>query len=218
MAEARGDSLRVAQSYSLLARCEFQSGEFEAARFLLEESRLRYHRAGARWGLATSANMVGELARATGDLETAEASYSEAAERFDACGSGDGVFARLNLGLTLAERGKPGRSLRQLDQVGQELKKGGRTAVLTALHVIRLFPLGSLGRWRRVANELDEAEEALKVAGMIDVDLAQFAVYAAALCDDKGRPKLARRIWKIAHDQWTAMGRDELAAEAAAHL
>jgi tetratricopeptide (TPR) repeat protein len=217
-AEGAGDSLRVADCYSMLARCHFQSGEVVKAAFLLEEARFRFQRLGARWGLATIANTRGELARSTGKLQEAEVAYQEAAVRFDSCGSGDGVFSRLNVGLTLAERGKPGRALNIFKSVEGELRDSGRVSVVAALHTIRLFPLAALGRWRRLAEELTKAENTIAKAGMVDIDLGRFAVEAAKLCDKAGRTELSRRVWTIARDQWRALGREALESEAQSHL
>jgi hypothetical protein len=149
-----------------------------------------------------------------GDLSGAEAACQEAGRRFDSCGSGWGVFSRLNLGLARAEADKHVEALQTWSQVRTELAGAGQRGVSTALHVFHLASLASLNRWAEFEQELDHAETALAQTGMVDLDIALFARRAALACESSGKAELAGRAWVIAHGQWLAMGRVEEAAEA----
>ena len=216
--EAAGDAHTVARAYDQLARCTWQSGDPATAEFLLTEARLRYERMGARWGLASVLNTLGDLKRARGDLGGAEAAYGESAERYEACGSGDAVFPRLNVAVTLAERRQARLALRGLDEVEDALADSGRAGILAAVHAIRLFPLASLGLWDRFDREQWEAARLLSHTGLVDLDVARFTQLAGEACASVGEVDRAHRVFVLARDQWTAMGRFDAAAEVEALL
>jgi eukaryotic-like serine/threonine-protein kinase len=216
--EAAGDPHTIAQAYDQLARCTWQSGDPDTAEFLLGEARRRYERMGARWGLATALNTLGDLKRARGDLGAAEAAYVDAAERYEACGSGDAVIPRLNVAVTLAERGQSKLALRGLDEVAVALANSGRAGILATVHAIRLFPLASLGMWDRFDREHWEAARQLGHTGLVDLDVARFTQLAGQACLAAGEVDRARRVLVLARDQWTAMGRFDEAAAAESAL
>jgi tetratricopeptide (TPR) repeat protein len=212
--EAVGDAITVGRGYTMLAQAYLQGGDPEQAQRYAQEARTRYEQVGSRSGLASIWNTTGEVRRAMGDLSGAEAAYQEAGRRFDSCGSGWGVFSRLNLGLARAEADQHVEALQTWSQVRTELAGAGQRGVSTALHVFHLASLASLNRWAEFEQELDHAETALAQTGMVDLDIALFARRAALACESSGKAELAGRAWVIAHGQWLAMDRVEEAAEA----
>jgi tetratricopeptide (TPR) repeat protein len=216
--EAIGRPHTVAQAYGMLARVAWQQGDVDLATFYLDEARLRYEALGARWGLATTVNALGEVRRLAGDLAGAEASYREAVERYEACGSGDAVFARMNLGITQAERGHFAAAEQQLRAVEKELERSGRSAMLGPVRVAILFPLASLERWQEFDWFLPQAEHALKSSGMVDLDLARLTRMTAETCDAMGEDSRGARLWALSLRQWQALGRPKEAAEARSAL
>ena len=216
--EAAGSPHTVAQAYSMLARVAWQQGDLDRALFYLDEARLRFEALGARWGLATTVHTLGEVRRVTGELAAAEAAYREAVGRYEACGSGDAVFARLNLGLTQAERGHFDAAEEQLRAVERELERSGRTAMLGAVRALLLFPLASLERWQEFDWFLPQAEHGLKTSGLVDLDLARHTRMTAEACDAMGEDSRGARVWRISLAQWQALGRPKESAEARAAL
>lgn len=216
--EATGSSHTVAQAYGILARVAWQRGAMEQAHFFMEEARVRYEALGARGGLAGIVNSLGEIRRVAGDLAGAEAAYREAAERYDACGSGDAVFARMNLGVTQAERGHFDQAEAQLRGVEKELERAGHTAMLAAVRTVVLFPLASLGRWQEFDWFLPQAEHGLKASGMVDLDLARITRMTAETCDAMGEDSRGHRVWRLSLAQWRALGRHQEVAEVEAAL
>jgi eukaryotic-like serine/threonine-protein kinase len=212
--EAIGSSHTVAQAYGMLARVAWQEGHLDQAQFFLDEARIRYEALGARWGLATTTNTLGELRRVSGDLAGAEAAYREAVERYESCGSGDAVFARMNLGVTQAERGHFPAAEAQLLAVEKELERSGRTAMLGAVRAVLLFPLASQARWQEFDWFLPQAEHGLKTSGIVDLDLARLTRMTAETCDAMGEDSRGARLWRLSLAQWEALGRDHEAAEA----
>ncbi len=212
-AEAAGAPHTVASGYSQLARCTWQAGDLDKAEFLLAEARIRHERMGSRWGLASTTNTLGELRRARGDFKGAEAAYREAAERYDACGSGDAVFARMNVAVTLLERSQPKRALKQLDEVAGELRSSGRAGMTAAVHALRLLPLAALRRWDDYDREVQAAEVWLSQTGVVDIDIARFTKRAGDACLAADEIDRGRRALNLARDQWTAMGRLDVAEE-----
>jgi len=208
-AEEGGDSAEVAQGYQILSRCLLLQGKPEEAAFTLEEARLRFERVGARWGVATALNSLGEIAREQGDAERAERAYRDAANRYAAIGSGDGVYPRANLGLLLVELGRWREALDVLLPLRQEVAAQRRGTMEAAVAVSLLAPLAAQGRWDEVDLFVLRGAALLEETGFVEPDLARKASLAGDLALEGGQEERARAAWEIARDQWAALGRDE---------
>ncbi len=213
--EAAGTPSAVAAGYRGLSRVALQTDDPERARFYLEEARIRFEALGARGGAASCAITLGEILRVTGDLAGAELAYREAAERLEACGSGDMFFARLNLAMTVAERGRYEPSLQQLRVLEKELVRFGRAGMLGALRAAMLLPLAGLARWDELDETFAKADEGLMISGVVDLDIARMTRLAARLCGEQGQLERSQQLWGLSWEQWRALGRTDDAREAA---
>jgi tetratricopeptide (TPR) repeat protein len=199
----------------MLARVKWQQGQFQEALFLNHEAKLRYERYGVRSGLAKVANTQGEILRTLGDFEGAEEAYRESVRRYESSGSRS-TYPRLNLAITLAERGAFEEALEGMNSVLQEVEKRD-IGVVCAVRAIRLYPMSMLHCWSEIEQELDDLTEPLLAGAFTDSDVARFCQKAAGICAEQGCVASALRLWRIALRQWTALERDA-EREEVAHL
>jgi tetratricopeptide (TPR) repeat protein len=203
--EALGDGLGVGHSYQMMSRVSVYLGELERARFELEECRLRFERAGARWGAATALNTMGEIARLRGDFGESEARYRESLALYDATGSGDAVYPRLNLALLLVERDRSAEAGPVVQRALAELEQQGRDAMEAAARVILLPCCARGGDWPGFDANLQRVEEVLAATGFVDPDIARMAVAGGDAAKEAGEEERAERAWEIGRRQKEAL-------------
>ena len=208
-AEAGGDSAMVAQAYQILSRCSLVRGQMDEASFFLSEAHLRFRRAGARWGVATALNSMGEIARERGELRDAEAHYRDAADRYAAIGSGDAVYPNINLGLLLVEQERWDDALDILRPLGETVARQKRGPMQAAVSVALLPCLAQVGDFEAFDQEAARAAELLSETGFVDADIARKATQAGAAATAAGEADRARVAFAIARDQWTGLGKGD---------
>lgn len=206
-AEEGADSVEVAQGYQILSRCLLLRGQLTEAAFLLEEARLRFERAGARWGVATAINSLGEIAREQGEAVAAERHYRDAANRYVAIGAGDQIYPRINLGLLLVEQARWMEALEILLPLRVEVSRQRRGSMEAAISVAVLPPLAAMGRWDEFDLFVLRGRSLLLETGFVEPDLARKASLAGDVAREEGELARAEVAWRIALDQWGALGR-----------
>ena len=208
-AEECADSAEVAQGYQILSRCMLLRGKLDEAAFLLNEARLRFERAGARWGVATAINSLGEIAREQGQALLAERTYRDAAQRYEAIGAGDVVYPRINLGLLLVEQERWSEALDILLPLRLTVAQERRGTMEAAVAIALLAPLAASGRWGEFDILVLRAHALLLETGFVEPDLARKAGQAGRVAAAVGQPARARAAWDIALEQWRALDRPE---------
>jgi len=203
---ASGAGGSTAQAWLMLGRASLGDGNVERARFELDEAALRFERAGDRWGAAEICNMHGELHRRAGDLAAADRSYRQAADLFDAIGSGDAVYAHVNRGLVLFERGEAAHAIAVLRRCRRVVDARGMDSLGAAVRVILLAARASSGKWEGWDELLAEAEQALARTGFAEEDIARAARRGAAACLEAGFGDRAARLGAIGEAQEAALG------------
>ena len=206
-AEEQGDSAEVAHGYQILSRCVLLQGRREEAAFLIEEARVRFERAGARWGVATTLNSQGEIARESGEAQRAERAYREAAARYKEIGSKDAVFPNVNLGLLLVDQRRWRDALDILLPLRAELGRQRRRAMEAAASIALLAPLAAFGRWEEFDQEFSLATRLLAETGFMEPDLASKAELGGRIAAEHGAQERAARAYGVARVQWMGLGR-----------
>ena len=217
-AESWGDTLGVARGYTMMARARWQAGDLEPADFYISEAAIRYDRIGSMRGLAEIWNTRGELARSRGDLDAAEVAYQEANAHYESCGSADAVFCKLNLGSTYVNGGKFTEARAILDGIETSLTGSGHVNIMLVTQLVRVNCFINDNDWERVEADLDSLAPQFDEIGLYDTDIASSARLSGLACEAKGRLDLAHKAWSLVHNQLTALGRTEEAAEAAEKL
>ena len=143
--DAAEDVFGVGRCEYALARAALANGEHADARSALTHARGALASAGARAAMAACDNLTGDLRLAEGDLMGAERAYRDALRVWESLGAGNAAYARLNLGLTLAE-------VRRYDEARPFLNEA-----LLRFDRQRMFPLAALARACLMAAAAAEA-------------------------------------------------------------
>ena len=132
--DAVGDQFGVGRCEYALARAALQATDPAGARVALGHARRALAVAGARAAMAACDNLMGDIRLVEGDLMGAERDYRNALRVWDSLGAGNASYARLNLGITLAEA-------RRYDEARPQLADA-----LLRFDRQRMFPLAALAR------------------------------------------------------------------------
>ena len=174
--------------------------------------------AGSRSGIARSLNNIGELARISGDLDTAEDAYRKALGHLEALDSGVTVYVQLNLGLVLLEREEFARAAGMCQRVVETCREQGRKTILVTAELALLASEVGLGRWDGWQGRLERATALLNETGYVDVDVPRTAERAGDLAGRTGKPAEARSAYELALTQWRALENEEKAREVSARI
>jgi len=173
---------------------------------------------GNRVAIANACTSLGQIARETGDLETAEHEYERALGMYLALGSANAAIARLNLALVRIARARWSEAREVLVAARRDLARAGWKGLYACAHVLAATCDAGLGDWASWDADLQVAEELLEAWDAKAPDLARAATQAAELATAAGERARARRAWRIALREWTALGDAAAAARAASEL
>ena len=211
--EQGGDRTTATQCLQGLGRVARRRGAHDEAATLY----LRAYRAaqslGNRLGMAVCLNSLGDIERFQGRVEAAEASYSQAMALYDAIDSGESVFPRVNLGLSLLRRGRYAEAEPVLEAGRAIFEHTGRRGMLGFVHTALMACAGGLGDWQRFEHHCAEATEQLRAFSLIDPDVAWPAQTAGELASAASQHLLASSAYAIAQAQWRALNKPDKLAE-----
>ena len=151
-----------------------------------------------------------------GKYEEAEQAYLEAVRRYDSAGSSS-TYPKLNLAITLAERGCHQEALEGMSAVLHKVEKLD-LGIVSAVRAIRLYPLASLNLWADVSADVERVYKPLLDGAFTDFDVARFTQKAAQCCLDNGRKAEAIKLFELALNQWESLERKEEIEEVRALL
>ena len=203
---AAGDRLQVARCRMGRAMSTKQTGDFETALALAQESMQVYEEQGSRVGLADAWHNVGELERLRGNLGAAERSYREALAFYEAVGSADTAYAELNLGITLIEVGELHAAAPLLLRAMRTSERLGRRFVVAGCQLFLLTIDAHRADWAAFEAHLDAAVRLLEELGVVEIDMARGLERASRAAAAGGRPDLADRAARLATAHWHALG------------
>ena len=208
----------VADLLMLLGDTRHLQGNLEEAERHLRDAFQVYGAIGWRRGLLLAGIRRGDVARATGDLPAATQLYREALEAGERIGSGDAVFAELNLALVQLELGEHREAHDLLQRARRKLEDQGRTPLVGAVHAFLLPCLAGIGDWPGWDRHLAAAAEGLAGSGFVDRDVATQTAAGGDLAEQAGEPERARAAWALARDVWLRLEVPDEAARLAARL
>jgi tetratricopeptide (TPR) repeat protein len=156
-----------------------------------------------------------EVLRLGGQHREAEEKYAAALAILLEIGSGKWVLPRMNLGLSLSERGAHREAEAHLRAVLHAMRDAGRTTYDFVLRVMLLPCTAARRDWETWEQDYHAAAELLHGNALSDPDVARAAGRAAAGCRTAGHFDRAARCWEIALAQWQALARPVEVARAA---
>jgi tetratricopeptide (TPR) repeat protein len=209
-----GDSLYRGRSEIGLADIHRREGRLDAAEEWARSGLGHVRDAQNRHAIATALNGIGDIGRLRGKLEYAEAHYREALRLLEELDSDDGVYVRMNLALTLLDRGEFSEATGVLHDAERALLSAGRGFYRVFVHAA-LLPCEAaardVGGWNARERDL---RATLNESGLVDDDLGRCLVHAAEQALAAGWPERARSAWRLAAAQWKRLGRVEAARHA----
>jgi len=188
---------------------ELQAGHPERALVWLDKALAAAVQDGAALSEASTLNCLGDAARALGRLGEAERAYQAAIELYATVGSNGVMATRLNQAIVCLLRKEADRAAPLLQRVMDHYRHVGQAPLLVIALAADAVRAALAGDPVTARTRLDAATRT--VPGFVDVDLA--GVYVLLARGSRG--DLSRDAWRAAAAQWTALGRDEAAAEAA---
>ncbi len=212
-----GDGWRVGLTLARLAGVHSRRGDLDLAESVHRQCLDQFEPAGVLIQTGHCHNSLGDLARKRGDLEAARASYARALADFEAIDSGSAHLVRLNLGLTLlAQR----RTLEAADFIRPTIA----VYEATGRRLLAVFACGAMLVCDAAAADFDAWDRHINaVAAFLadqhaaERDLAWSFQAAADLMATLDISR-ARVAWRLAADQWRAVGHPDHADALLARL
>ncbi len=206
LAQSVGDVTISTHCYQGLGRVARRQGAFERATELYRYAHAAARSLGNQLGMAVCLNSLGDIARFRADTQEAEASYRQAMVLYDAIGSAEGIFPRLNLGLSLLGRLEFAQAQPVFEAGRLHFEHTGRQGMLGFVHVALMASAAGLGRWEHFDHHIGRAQMCFETASLVDPDIARPAQMAAEQALAQARPHRARRALELAAAQWSALG------------
>jgi tetratricopeptide (TPR) repeat protein len=204
--EALGDVRGQADALQGLAAAAAAGGDHEAAEAWGRAAIPLFEQAGARFGLASAQNSLGDALRARCELGQAEEAYRQAESLLRRLGSPEAHVPRINLGFVLLSRGRYPQARAQLEPVLGSMVRLGRRGMEGALHAALLPCVADAGDLVAFRAHLDAAFERLEASGLVDPDIAEVAELGAELAFAAGAVELGVDALELAREQWRQLG------------
>ncbi len=215
---AAGNRRREMRCQQLLGRIELHAGRLDEAGACFQRGLRMCEESGYRQDRAHFLNLLGEVARYSGDLAGAERRYAGALEGFEAIGSGDAAIAEANLAVVVLEQGRYDRARQLLDRSLVRFEQEGLKHFMGLLHALLLPCCAAAGSWGSWQHHFDEAVGLLEETGYVEPDGARAARLAAAIAAEAGQPERARDALGFAASQLRLLGREDELSEVEAQL
>ncbi|MBK9367418.1 MAG: AAA family ATPase [Deltaproteobacteria bacterium] len=207
---ARAASYRYGLAVSLRgeAVARWGLGELDEAKRLVRGAEALMTLVGRRDGVALCHNTLGDILRAGGEREQAEAAYGDALRVLESIRSPEAIMPRLNLALLYVDQGDLVRARPLVEGVRAQAASRGRTGVLAAAHLLLMSMAVLEGDAEAVEAQYDRAVALLAESQLTGPDVAHTAQLAGdrAYAQDRARLRaMAPRLWEIALVQRVAL-------------
>jgi tetratricopeptide (TPR) repeat protein len=211
--EARGDVGGAAAALRARGDLLELRGDDQGAERALREALTRFQSFGARRLESYCANSLGEVARRRGRLAEAEHWYRASAALLRREVNNKDLIPTLNLGLVLIEQGLTREAEPLVRACVAHYQRLGSRPLAAASRSALLPILAAEGAWDELDQQLKAVELAVAGGGLFEPDVGLAARLAGEAALHRGQLRRAQRLLQLAHDQYLAVGRDELATE-----
>jgi len=198
-------TLRISQG-----KVEVAAGNLEEARRTLELARELAVKLGVRNRIGQVYNVLGDVARYSGDLYQAERHYRDAHEVWSSMAERNADVAALNQGLVQFELERFAASHETLVRVLQSSEESGRPVLAKYTRATMLPSLAGLNAWDHWDAQWPEIAE-LVSGQLVDLDIGRAAHVAARLAYDAGEFARGDQAWRLSISQYRSAERSEVA-------
>ncbi|MCB9668553.1 MAG: protein kinase [Alphaproteobacteria bacterium] len=171
----------------------------------------KFDAVGARFGIASTRNLLGDVFRSGGRLEAASAEYQAAEEGLLALGSPEVQVPALNLALLDLERARWASGRKRLEAVLVAMEDTKRRGFVGLVQVGLAWACAGAGAWALSRQHLEAGRACLVETGLFDTDIALAAERAGKLAGDANERSLQRDLADLAGSQWRGLGKPERA-------
>jgi serine/threonine protein kinase/tetratricopeptide (TPR) repeat protein len=208
LANLGGDRVGAGYAWLGLASLSLARGKTADGFAALEQARAAFTEVRHRYGLASSEDLSGELARHAGELDVAVLHYRAAIDQWRQLGTeGAALYADTSLLFVEIERGRGERVAHELERCARTAAGFGDRSLLATIRLAQLTIDALAGNERAWDEHLVEAATILAETRLVSVDLARIAGQAALAATRRGWESRADDLWSLAWGQWTVLGR-----------
>lgn len=172
------------------------------------EARELYQLVGNRYGQAATANFHGEIARNLGLYEKAEQHYLDAVRTLETIGTRSTIVPRLNLALTMVQRGAYGSAEPLLLALTLENREGSHAVVCYANYAL-LVCYADDDDWNAWDKTFAHASKEQPQSGRTDQDLADLAERSGDIASSAKQLERAKTAYELALEHWLALDRKQ---------
>jgi tetratricopeptide (TPR) repeat protein len=210
LANTGGDRVGAGDAWLGLANLSIAKGTVDDARIALEQARAAFREVGHRYGLASAEEVAGEIARLSGDADTAVGHYHAALEQWRLLGTeGASLYPDVSLLLVDLERGRVERVASELERCARTAATLGDRGLHATIRLAQLVADAVSGHETEWDGHLVDAATTLAETRIVSVDIARLAGQAALAAARRGWVERADDLWSLAWGQWQVLGRSE---------
>ncbi|HHO51982.1 MAG TPA: hypothetical protein ENK18_14140 [Deltaproteobacteria bacterium] len=210
LARSHGDEVGAGDAWVGLGGIALCQGDLDEATRSAARARDAYRAVRHRWGLATTSEMFGEIARHRRSWDEATHCYRTSAEIWRALGTESAaLYADFNMTLVEVERGDADRVGHQLEQLSARAHSFGNRSLWATIRLAQLVSDakdGDEGAWDRHHKD---ASDALLDTQFLSPDVALTAELAGRAAKSVDWLERSRDALELAIAQWMRLGREE---------
>ncbi|MEZ4318787.1 MAG: protein kinase [Myxococcota bacterium] len=195
-----------------MLQLQHRRGDLDATMLWLERCRTYAQPLGLQWVLANCANIEGEVARASGDGESASLAYREAAERYRAIESPDFAFPLLNLGILDVDADRFEGAVQRMQPLILHCSRRPNALVEGYVNMVLMVAHAGTGDREAAVTALNRLVSYVGQSSLVDPDVAMMAERTAILMRQAGWEAEAGRAVRLADSQFRSSGRPADAA------
>ena len=187
----------------------YQASRLDMARQHFQQALRCYETAGNRWGVASTLNSLGEVARSAGEDRAAEEHYRQALETYRAMNNVGAVYPEINLGLLFLDRQQWAEARELLENCMANLERRRRRSLTAYVHIALMPCVAALDDYAAWDWHLTVGTELIVETGYVQSDIADMAARARHAALASGHKDRAFLAWQLAASQWRELGREE---------
>jgi eukaryotic-like serine/threonine-protein kinase len=188
------------------ATLELQRGQFKMAEDRLIRSTNSFLRLQLFKLAIEGINMLGDVYRRRGQIDKAQSRYSQAIQEMEQLGHPHAALPLMNLAIISMERRQYKEARTLAEQAIPRLVAAGLKTSQVAGQLLCIPDLALFGSWSEAEARLKLAEDMLAESGYVDADVALLAEHAARALQNSPHANEARRLWRLAMQQWQTLG------------
>ncbi len=196
-----GDPYGEAQAYNAIGDATRQSGDFDSAHKACLAALDRYRDLENIAGIADCLNDLAEGSRLNGELDEAREFAEESLRLYEAIGSGEADFVRLNLAMIQLENGDYGTARPLFSELVRAFRESGQQALAAQAIAGFLASAAGGGDWQHWNEGLDEVEALFEATGVRAPMATRALSILARLAADADKPEILDRARALAREQ-----------------